>query len=667
MDLEKVLKDFGVEIEDLADYVDKMDDRAFKCDQIPAFPAPSTTNLNFLKPASQEFMRRPAYIHEYMPPMYPEMELDSGPPVVASDPVAPKPESPKNEPQVEKSSEINPFREIDSVMMTASGFISPAREGRLPDSRTPVAASSLVTKSLDASALEEGEIEDDDDDDNHLPDTGRPAAPVKETPPTPAPKKRGPKPGSKREKKPKPVQRKEDSDTPVSDIELSDDDNYKPPANFSSAKKAQLEMPKKYKPKRSTAGSATSYDEKSPTHSEDEYVKPAAPKAIPPATETPKTGKKRGRKKKSEIAKLMAEQENKSESSDMDICYDAPIKRAPTTAPKPPPPVREEPPLQLPRAVTPPDPSLLPNNPLIPKSLYGFDLPQSTPAKEVSSKEEKKEKRKEEKSEKKKSKKDKKEKKHDKKSKEERKKKKKLKRPPSPLPLFAPSDSTTVISSSAPADRTVSPLPPRPPSAAVETPPPPPPPTRTPPPSASSSAVPKIKIKDIKPEETKSPKLLIKTVYEEKKTPSAAKKKEKAVPSSEPRKKSKKDRLTSEMQQSAKRSRPSLNYNEDRANSPEAGGSSREFVGGGVITTQTVGKYVDNDGTEIWICPGCGKQDDGTPMIGCDVCDDWYHWVCVNIVEEPGDEDWYCPRCRARRSSTFLQTQAPGSKPSKRS
>ena len=53
-----------------------------------------------------------------------------------------------------------------------------------------------------------------------------------------------------------------------------------------------------------------------------------------------------------------------------------------------------------------------------------------------------------------------------------------------------------------------------------------------------------------------------------------------------------------------------------------------------------------SDGREIWICPGCGKQDDGSPMIGCDSCDDWYHWVCVNIHQEPADEDWFCPRCR---------------------
>jgi transcription initiation factor TFIID subunit 3 len=34
----------------------------------------------------------------------------------------------------------------------------------------------------------------------------------------------------------------------------------------------------------------------------------------------------------------------------------------------------------------------------------------------------------------------------------------------------------------------------------------------------------------------------------------------------------------------------------------------------------------DNDGNKVWICPACGGQDDGSPMIGCDDCDAWYHW-----------------------------------------
>lgn len=60
----------------------------------------------------------------------------------------------------------------------------------------------------------------------------------------------------------------------------------------------------------------------------------------------------------------------------------------------------------------------------------------------------------------------------------------------------------------------------------------------------------------------------------------------------------------------------------------------------------------DEKDDEIWVCPRCNKVffisffqlqrhclmkccsffvkvDDGTPMIGCDECEDWYHWVCV--------------------------------------
>lgn len=34
----------------------------------------------------------------------------------------------------------------------------------------------------------------------------------------------------------------------------------------------------------------------------------------------------------------------------------------------------------------------------------------------------------------------------------------------------------------------------------------------------------------------------------------------------------------------------------------------------------------DESGNKIWICPACSGADDGSPMIGCDECDDWYHW-----------------------------------------
>ncbi|XP_065316920.1 uncharacterized protein LOC135925491 isoform X3 [Gordionus sp. m RMFG-2023] len=68
------------------------------------------------------------------------------------------------------------------------------------------------------------------------------------------------------------------------------------------------------------------------------------------------------------------------------------------------------------------------------------------------------------------------------------------------------------------------------------------------------------------------------------------------------------------------------------------------------VITETLGSVVINEkGEKIWICPACTHPDDGSPMIGCDSCDDWYHWVCVNITEAPAEnENWYCSRCLAK-------------------
>ncbi|XP_067930112.1 transcription initiation factor TFIID subunit 3-like isoform X2 [Watersipora subatra] len=53
----------------------------------------------------------------------------------------------------------------------------------------------------------------------------------------------------------------------------------------------------------------------------------------------------------------------------------------------------------------------------------------------------------------------------------------------------------------------------------------------------------------------------------------------------------------------------------------------------------------DADG-KIWICPTCGKVDDGSPMIGCDGCDEWFHWTCVGITEQPPEDvEWFCGKC----------------------
>lgn len=65
--------------------------------------------------------------------------------------------------------------------------------------------------------------------------------------------------------------------------------------------------------------------------------------------------------------------------------------------------------------------------------------------------------------------------------------------------------------------------------------------------------------------------------------------------------------------------------------------------------------YLDECGNKIWVCPACGRPDNGSPMIGCDGCDGWYHWVCVGITEEPGaTEDWFCKSCLAKRAAMAL-------------
>ncbi|KAG7208725.1 hypothetical protein KM043_014923 [Ampulex compressa] len=69
-----------------------------------------------------------------------------------------------------------------------------------------------------------------------------------------------------------------------------------------------------------------------------------------------------------------------------------------------------------------------------------------------------------------------------------------------------------------------------------------------------------------------------------------------------------------------------------------------------LLTQQQPAYYYDQGGRQVWICPACGNQDDGSPMVGCDDCDAWYHWVCVGMQVPPADnEDWYCRFCIAKK------------------
>lgn len=69
---------------------------------------------------------------------------------------------------------------------------------------------------------------------------------------------------------------------------------------------------------------------------------------------------------------------------------------------------------------------------------------------------------------------------------------------------------------------------------------------------------------------------------------------------------------------------------------------------------------MDEDG-KVWICPSCKQPDDGSPMIGCDICEEWYHWVCVGIKVDPEEDSWFCPKCTGHQKKVE-QLVKPGGK-----
>ncbi|PNF17120.1 hypothetical protein B7P43_G09094 [Cryptotermes secundus] len=162
-DVGLAFRDMGINLPDLEEYIRNVD--SVPCVyEIPKYPIPRDSHLNFLKPGSREVVTRPVHVHEHLPPMHPEMEeeeygnkqvplsVDTASSSGATSPLS----SPKGNvfkrpgdpislesPAVKRArlmleEEGRPLREISSVMMTTSGFLSPAREGKLPESRTPL-------------------------------------------------------------------------------------------------------------------------------------------------------------------------------------------------------------------------------------------------------------------------------------------------------------------------------------------------------------------------------------------------------------------------------------------------------------------------------------------------------------------------------------------------
>uniref|UniRef100_A0A8D8VU57 Transcription initiation factor TFIID subunit 3 n=1 Tax=Cacopsylla melanoneura TaxID=428564 RepID=A0A8D8VU57_9HEMI len=120
--------------------------------KVPAYPVKKESQLRFLKPGSREVVTRPVHVHEHLPAMYPELEEETYP-SVGTETVPETFKRPGEPPAVNEPKKIKleeeclPMREVLSVMMTTSGFLSPAREGKLPESRLPVITSDCRSSS----------------------------------------------------------------------------------------------------------------------------------------------------------------------------------------------------------------------------------------------------------------------------------------------------------------------------------------------------------------------------------------------------------------------------------------------------------------------------------------------------------------------------------------
>lgn len=64
------------------------------------------------------------------------------------------------------------------------------------------------------------------------------------------------------------------------------------------------------------------------------------------------------------------------------------------------------------------------------------------------------------------------------------------------------------------------------------------------------------------------------------------------------------------------------------------------------------------EGGGTYCVPGCRRDrlDDGSVMIGCDVCDGWYHPGCLMQPPENADDPFVCPICVEGKAESYLSS-----------
>jgi hypothetical protein len=150
-DLSLAFRDMGIDMNEIIEYVTYVDP-IIPATDVPKYPISKESHFNFLKPGSKEVLTRPVHIHEHLPPLNPpedepiyngmngEKEIDVVGVPSDENGVFKRPADgglENNAKKIKSEEEGRPTREIHSVMMTTSGFLSPAREGKLPESRAP--------------------------------------------------------------------------------------------------------------------------------------------------------------------------------------------------------------------------------------------------------------------------------------------------------------------------------------------------------------------------------------------------------------------------------------------------------------------------------------------------------------------------------------------------
>uniref|UniRef100_A0A1I8EAP7 PHD-type domain-containing protein n=1 Tax=Wuchereria bancrofti TaxID=6293 RepID=A0A1I8EAP7_WUCBA len=77
----------------------------------------------------------------------------------------------------------------------------------------------------------------------------------------------------------------------------------------------------------------------------------------------------------------------------------------------------------------------------------------------------------------------------------------------------------------------------------------------------------------------------------------------------------------------------------------------------------------DDSLDNMWICPECSVAyvEGATDMVGCDACDNWFHWSCVGLlVAPPDDAPWYCQNCARKKLKKKSVLKSSTSKKSKK-